>query len=116
VWRGDRKQTTVWEVPNLNPLGGTRSGDNAVSGHGTQKPVRLFEIPLLNHTLPGEAVYDPFAGSGTAIIAAEKLGRTCYAMEIEPKYVQAALMRWEQFTGQHARRERLGRPSTRRTS
>ena len=84
-WRGDRRQTTVWEVANLNPFGGTGAADNAVTGHGTQKPVRLFEIPILNHTVAGEAVYDPFCGSGTAIIAAEKLGRACYAMEIDPE-------------------------------
>jgi DNA modification methylase len=105
-WRGDRRQTTVWEVPNLNPLGGTRAADNAVTGHGTQKPVRLFEIPILNHTIPGEALYDPFCGSGTAIIAAEKLGRTCYALEIDPQYVQATVSRWETFTGQTAVRQR----------
>jgi len=44
AWRGDRTQTTIWEVPNLNPMGGTRTSENAVSGHGTQKPVWLFEI------------------------------------------------------------------------
>ena len=68
-------------------MGGARTADNAVSGHGTQKPVRLFEVPILNHTIAGETLYDPFSGSGTAIIAAEKLGRTCFAMEIDPKYV-----------------------------
>lgn len=101
-WCGDRKQTTVWEVPNLNPLGGTRSGENAVTGHGTQKPVRLFEIPILNHTRAGEAIYDPFSGSRTAIIAAEKHGRTCFGLDLDPKYVQAAVSRWEAFTGQRA--------------
>ena len=108
-WRGDRCQTTVWDVPNLNPMGGTRAADNAVTGHGTQKPVRLFEIPITNHTIAGDAVYDPFVGSGTAIIAAEKLGRACYAMEIDPKYVQAAVTRWEGFTGHKAVRQRVGR-------
>jgi DNA modification methylase len=108
-WRADRKQTTVWEVANLNPMGGARTAENTVTGHGTQKPVRLFEIPILNHTSPEDAVYDPFCGSGTALIAAEKLGRSCYALEIDPKYVQAALTRWEGFTGQKATRE----PSTR---
>lgn len=111
-WCGDRKQTTLWEVANLNPMGGTRAADNAVTGHGTQKPVRLFEIPIVNHTVPGEVVYDPFCGSGTAIIAAEKLGRACLAMEIDPKYVQAAVTRWEKFTGQTARRQRLTRSAT----
>jgi DNA modification methylase len=103
-WCGDRRQTTVWEVPNLNPMGGTRSGANAVTGHATQKPVRLFEIPLLNHTQPGEVVYDPFVGSGTALIAAEKLGRVCYALDLDPRYVQAAIDRWEAFTGRVAQR------------
>ena len=111
-WRGDRCQTTVWDVANLNPMGGTRADDNAVTGHGTQKPVRLFEIPISNHTVAGDAIYDPFCGSGTAIIAAEKLGRTCIAMEIDPKYVQAAVTRWEAFTGQKGVRQRVARAKT----
>lgn len=102
-WRGDRRQTTVWDVPNLNPMGGTRADDNAVTGHGTQKPVRLWEIPIQNHTVPKDALYDPFCGSGTAIIAAEKTDRTCLALEIDPRYVQAAVSRWEAFTGQRAK-------------
>ena len=114
-WRGDRRQTTVWEVPNLNPFGGTGAADNAVTGHSTQKPVRLFEIPIMNHTGAGDAVYDPFCGSGTAIIAAEKLGRACYAMEIDPTHVQATVTRWEAFTGQHVVRPRSARASRRRT-
>ncbi len=108
-WRGDRRQSTLWEVPNLNPMGGSRAADNTVTGHGTQKPVRLFEIPILNHTGAGEAVYDPFCGSGTAIIAAEKLGRACVAMELDPKYVQVIVTRWEGFTGQKAIRHVAGR-------
>lgn len=102
IWRGDRTQTTVWEVPNLNPMGGTRTGENAVTGHSTQKPVRLFEIPILNHTMRADVIYDPFCGSGTALIAAEKTGRTCVALEIDPAYVQVAVTRWEQFTKQTA--------------
>jgi DNA modification methylase len=113
-WRGDRCQTTTWEVPNLNPMGGTRTADNAVTGHGTQKPVRLFEIPITNHTDAGDAVYEPFCGSGTAIIAAEKLGRACLAMDLDPQYVQAAVTRWEAFTGEKAVRHRRGRLTTRR--
>ena len=103
-WRGVRTQSTVWPVPNLNPVTGERGGDNAVTGHSTQKPVRLFELPMLHHTTPGEVVYDPFVGSGTAIIAAEKTGRRCRAIELEPRYVQAAIDRWEAFTGQRAQR------------
>jgi DNA modification methylase len=76
--------------------------------------VRLFEIPILNHTVAGATVYDPFCGSGTAIIAADKLGRTCLAMEIDPKYVQAAVTRWEAFTGAKAARHRIARTAARR--
>ena len=101
-WKGDRTQTTVWSVPNNNPFGGDATSANAPTGHSTQKPVALFEAPLLNHTEPGEAMYDPFAGSGTALIAAERLGRVCYAMEILPMHVQSILDRWEAFTGKAA--------------
>ena len=113
-WLGDRSQSTVWEVANLNAMGGTRTPDNAITGHGTQKPVRLFDIPILNHTRPGEPVYDPFVGSGTTVIAAHKAGRIAYAMDLDPRYVQATLTRWEQFTGQRA--VRLGKAATRRKS
>jgi DNA modification methylase len=74
--------------------------------HPTQRPVTLFETPIRNHTRPGEAVYDPFAGSGTAIVAAETLGRAALALEIDPRYVQVAIERWERFTGRTA--ERVG--------
>jgi DNA modification methylase len=113
-WRGDRTQNTVWEVPNLNPFGGDRSSDNAATGHSTQKPVRLFEIPILNHITCEDALLDLFLGSGTAVIAAEKTGRRCFAMEIEPTYVQAAIDRWEAFTGRRAvKLSRSSRPRRR---
>jgi DNA modification methylase len=112
-WCGDRRQTTVWEVANLNPLGGSRAGENTVTGHSTQKPVRLFEIPILNHTGVHDAVFDPFCGSGTAIVAAEKLGRACYALDLDPQYVQVAVTRWEAFTGHKAVRHRVGRSARR---
>jgi DNA modification methylase len=72
--------------------------------HPTQKPVVLSEIPIRNHLRPGDAVYDPFAGSGTTLIAAETLGRRAYALEIDPKYVQLSIERWQAFSGQAARR------------
>ncbi len=76
----------------------------AKQDHPTQKPVVLFETPISNHLRPGGAVYDPFSGSGTAIVAAERLGRRCYAMEIDPRYVQVALERWQAFTRRTAAR------------
>ena len=86
-------------------MGGARGPDDTVTGHSTQKPVRLFEIPMANHLIPGEAIYDPFCGSGTAVIAAEKLGAACFAMDLDPLYVQAAVTRWEAFTGKKAVRQ-----------
>ena len=92
-WRGDRTQTTVWEVANLNPFGGEGAAENEATGHGTQKPVEIMRRPILNHTRPGEACYDPFLGSGSTLIAAESTGRICYGMDIDPKYVDVAVLR-----------------------
>ena len=108
-WRGDRKQTTVWEVANLNPFGGDAAVENEATGHGTQKPVEIMRRPILNHTRPGEACYDPFLGSGSTLIAAESIGRVCFGIEIDPRYVDVAVLRWQQFTGKHAMLDGDGR-------
>jgi DNA modification methylase len=97
-WIGGRKQTTVWEIEQVRANLDNQEEDTATN-HGTQKPVECMERPLRNHS--GD-VYDPFLGSGTTLIAAERLGRRCYGMEIEPKYVDVAVKRWEAFTGQKA--------------
>ena len=91
-WSGDRKQTTVWQIPH-------RRND---SGHGTQKPVECMKRPIENNSSPGQAVYEPFSGSGTTIIAAEMTGRSCHAVEIDPAYVDMAIKRWEAFAGEKA--------------
>ena len=109
-WYGGRAQSTVWEVPNLNAIGGSRTGANTPTGHATQKPVRVFEIPILNHTTAQDAVYDPFVGSGTTLMAGDKLGRPTYAMDVDPIYVEVARRRWEAFTGQTAVRLTGARP------
>lgn len=101
-WYGDRTQSTVWTVPNLNAMGGRRTAENAPTGHSTQKPVRLWALPIAHHTQPGEAVYDPFVGSGTTVIAAEQAGRRAFVMDRDPQYVQVTLSRWEAWTGQRA--------------
>jgi len=72
--------------------------------HPAQKPLVLFETPIRNHLRAGEALYDPFLGSGTALIAAERTGTRAYGMEIDPVYVEVALRRWEQFSGATAER------------
>src|SRR6058998_367394 len=99
-WRGDRTQSTEWEVKNLNPHGGNK--DEQQTGHGTQKPVELMRRPILNHTERGDVVYDPFLGSGSSMIAAEQTGRVCYGLDIDPKYVDVAVIRWQQQSGHKA--------------
>ncbi len=75
----------------------------------TQKPVEVFARPMRKHTLAGEVCYEPFAGSGSQIIAAEKLHRKCRALEIAPTFVDVAIRRWEKATGNHATRGGDGR-------
>jgi len=106
-WRGDRTQSTIWEVPNLNPMGGDRN--EKATGHGTQKPVELMRRPILNHTKRGEVVYDPFLGSGTTMVAAELTERICYGIDIDPRYLDVAVLRWQEFTGKSATLEGDGR-------
>ena len=70
-WTGDRKQTTLWTIPS--------GGQDTETVHGTQKPVECMRRPMLNNSSPGQAVYEPFLGSGTTLIAAETAGRICFA-------------------------------------
>jgi DNA modification methylase len=90
----------VWQIANLNPMGGSRQ--EPATGHGAQKPIELMRRPILNHTLRGEIVYDPFLGSGTTLVAAESTDRICYGVEIDPRYVDVIVKRWQQFTGESA--------------
>ena len=99
-WVGGRKQTTVWELPNASGFGGDK--EDGKTNHSTQKPVELFERPMRNHGERGRYIYDPFVGSGTAVIAAERSGWKCLAMDIDPTYVDVAVKRWENFTGEKA--------------
>ena len=84
-WQGDRRQTTVWEIANNNPFGNRQREQSW--GHGTQKPVECMRRPIVNNSRPGQAIYDPFLGSGTSLIAAEMTGRVCYGLELNPAYV-----------------------------
>jgi DNA modification methylase len=103
-WRGDRKQSTIWEVSNLNPFGGDggEEPEDVSTGHGTQKPIELMRRPSLNHTEPGDIVYDPFLGSGSVLIAAHTTGRICNGLEIDPAYVDVIVERWQKLTGEDA--------------
>ena len=99
-WSGDRKQTTLWQIAN--------KAQDADTVHGTQKPVECMIRPIENNSSPGQAVYEPFSGSGTTVIAAEMTGRSCHAIELSATYVDVAVTRWQAFTGQQARLEKGG--------
>jgi DNA modification methylase len=77
--------------------------------HPTQKPVELMRKSILNHTQSGELVYDPFLGSGTTLAAAEVTGRVCCGMELDPKYVDVVVERWQGLSGENATLEGDGR-------
>ena len=93
-WCGDRDQGDVWQIkkPQKNDL------------HPTMKPVELVERALRNSSRPGNVVLDPFGGSGTTLIAAEKAGRVARLIELDPKYADVIVRRWEDYTGKKATR------------
>ena len=91
-WYSDRKQTTVIDMPKP-----ARSAE-----HQTMKPVPLFAYEIQNSSKDGDIVLDSFGGSGTTMIACEQLNRTAYLMELDPRYVDVIIERWEAFTGEKA--------------
>ena len=100
LWATDRKQTTILEFEKP-----TRNGE-----HPTMKPVALFEYQMLNNTKGGDIVLDSFGGSGTTLIAAEKNGRVARIMELDPKYCDVIIKRWQDFTGKIAIHAETGKP------
>jgi len=98
LWAADRKQTTILEFDKPQ-----RNGE-----HPTMKPVALFEYQMLNNTKGGDIVLDSFGGSGTTLLAAEKNGRTAYLMELDPKYCDVIIKRWQDYTGKAATLEATG--------
>jgi len=99
-WTGDRKQTTVWEI--ASPLQIMSGSKEEKMEHPTQKPIECMKRPIENNSTRGDAIYDPFVGSGTTLIAAEMTERRCYAIEIEPAYCEVVIQRWQKFTGKQA--------------
>ena len=97
-WCGDRDQGDVWHFnkPRVNDL------------HPTMKPVELVERAIRNSSRPGDIVLDPFGGSGTTLIAAEKSGRQARLIELDPKYVDVIVRRWQEYAGAQAVREADG--------
>ncbi|MFC7478046.1 site-specific DNA-methyltransferase [Dankookia sp. GCM10030260] len=94
-WQGARDQATLWAI-------GASGEEDAATVHGTQKPVECMRRPILNNSAAGDAIYDPFLGSGTTLIAAEVTGRRCHGLEIDPRYADVAVRRWQKLTGRRA--------------
>jgi DNA modification methylase len=89
-WRGGHTESSVWEISN-------RVQDSEhKSHHGTQKPIECMGRPIRNHGTARDAVYDPFLGTGTTLVAAERLGRPSFGMEIDPRYTAVILERMTQ--------------------
>ncbi|MBR0252700.1 MAG: site-specific DNA-methyltransferase [Synergistaceae bacterium] len=93
-WQGSRSESTLWEIDFKN--------QDTQTTHGTQKPVECMRRPMLNNSEPNDIIYEPFSGSGTTIIAAESCRRRCFAVELNPEYVDMAVKRWEIFTERKA--------------
>ena len=104
-----RNRTNVWEYPGIHTL--SRQGDegNLLALHPTVKPVALVADALLDCSARGQIVLDSFLGSGSTLIAAERVGRICYGIEIDPLYVDTAVRRWQRHTGENAVHMRSGK-------
>jgi DNA modification methylase len=98
-WNDSRTEGTIWDIPKPQA---------SETGHSTQKPLECMKKPMLNNSLPGQDIYDPFMGSGTTIIAAEMHGRRCLGLEIDPAHVDVAVLRWQNVTGKRAVHEESG--------
>lgn len=101
------ENSTIWDSPSPKFIMG--GSDEEKYDHPTQKPVDLMRRPILNHTKRGELVYEPFLGSGTTLAAAELTQRVCYGIELDPKYVDVVVQRWQTLSGKEATLEGDGR-------
>jgi DNA modification methylase len=107
-WYGKAgENSTIWASPSPKFIMG--GSDEAKYDHPTQKPVDLMRRPILNHLKRGEPVYDPFLGSGTTLAAAELTERVCLGIELDPKYVDVIVQRWQTFSGKKATLDADGR-------
>jgi DNA modification methylase len=104
-----RNRTNVWRYPGIHSFAGGKDEGNLLALHPTVKPVALVADALLDASQRGDVILDAFLGSGTTLIAAERTGRICYGVELDPRYVDTAIRRWQTWTGQQARHARSGR-------
>jgi DNA modification methylase len=94
-----RYRTNVWNYPGVNSFSRSTEEGNLLELHPTVKPVALVADAIMDCSARCDIVLDPFLGSGTTVIAAERTGRICYGMEIDPLYVDTIVRRWQRFTG-----------------
>jgi DNA modification methylase len=108
-WYGEKGggNVTVWDAASPKMIMG--GSDEEKFDHPTQKPIELMRRPILNHTKRGELVYEPFLGSGTTLAAAEVTERVCRGLELDPRYVDVVVKRWEQLRGKKAKLDGDGR-------
>lgn len=97
------ENSTIWDSPSPKFIMG--GSDEEKCDHPTQKPVALMRRSILNHTVPGDLVYEPFLGSGTTLAAAELTGRACVGLELDAKFVDVIVQRWQKMTGKDAATE-----------
>jgi DNA modification methylase len=104
-----RYRTNVWRYPSIATLSRKSEEGNLLAMHPTVKPVALVSDAILDSSLRGNVVLDSFLGSGTTLMAAERVGRVCYGIELDPIYVDVAIRRWQRETGGHAIHSKSGR-------
>ena len=97
-----RYRSNVWQYPGANSFSRASAEGNLLDLHPTVKPVALVADAIMDCSSRGDIVLDPFLGSGTTVIAAERTGRICYGIELDPAYVDTAVRRWQRFTGMRA--------------
>lgn len=106
--RHGRNRTNVWRYPGVNSFGRKSEEGNLLALHPTVKPTALVAGAILDCSARGDVVLDPFLGSGTTLIAAERVGRRCYGMELDPVYADTIVRRWQALTGDAAQHEETG--------
>jgi DNA modification methylase len=104
-----RNRTNVWQYPGIQTLSRQSDEGNLLAMHPTVKPITLVADAILDCSTRGELILDPFLGSGTTLMAAERVGRICHGIEIDPLYVDVAIRRWQKYTGEAATHPESGR-------
>jgi DNA modification methylase len=107
--RHGRSRSNVWNYPGANSFGRATEEGYLPALHPTVKPVRLVADAILDVSARGDIVLDPFLGSGTTVIAAERTGRRCYGMDLDPAYVDVVVRRWQAYSGEPAVHAATGR-------